>query len=88
MRRKSPATVTIRTDANGFIRCRVCGCTEIDACDPPCSWIEEDLCSGCAEAVHAMANWAEGARRPNLAGLLREFKRLQCAPLMARRGVS
>lgn len=30
--------------------CRVCGCTESNACDPPCSWVAQDLCSTC-EAV-------------------------------------
>ncbi|MDD3491929.1 MAG: hypothetical protein PHZ19_00335 [Candidatus Thermoplasmatota archaeon] len=31
--------------------CRVCGCTEDNACvtdDGPCYWVEEDLCSACA----------------------------------------
>lgn len=27
--------------------CRLCGCNDEHACDPPCSWIEEDRCSGC-----------------------------------------
>lgn len=27
--------------------CRVCGCTDEDACDPPCSWFSDDLCSAC-----------------------------------------
>jgi putative hydrolase of HD superfamily len=27
--------------------CRVCGCTETNACYPPCWWIEVDLCSAC-----------------------------------------
>jgi hypothetical protein len=30
--------------------CRVCGCTEDDAClvdGEPCSWVEPGLCSGC-----------------------------------------
>lgn len=33
--------------------CRVCGCTEHDACDPPCHWvdIDETLCSACADMV-------------------------------------
>jgi hypothetical protein len=34
-------------------RCRVCGCTDTNACvDPehgPCWWIEQDLCSHCGE---------------------------------------
>ena len=27
--------------------CRVCGCTQNNACDPPCSWAGPDLCSAC-----------------------------------------
>lgn len=27
--------------------CRVCGCTEFNACQPPCWWVEDDLCSAC-----------------------------------------
>jgi hypothetical protein len=30
-------------------RCRVCGCTNDNACPGGCSWIEPDLCSACAE---------------------------------------
>ena len=30
-------------------KCRVCGCTDHRACNPPCSWVEEDLCSGCVD---------------------------------------
>ncbi|WP_429864031.1 hypothetical protein ACJK2Y_00415 (plasmid) [Enterococcus faecalis] len=26
-------------------RCRVCGCTQFNACPGGCYWIEEDLCS-------------------------------------------
>jgi hypothetical protein len=29
--------------------CRVCGCTEDNACEGGCSWVEDDLCSACAE---------------------------------------
>jgi hypothetical protein len=28
--------------------CRVCGCTWDNACENGCSWVEADLCSGCA----------------------------------------
>jgi hypothetical protein len=28
-------------------RCRSCGCTDDDACLPPCWWVEDDLCSAC-----------------------------------------
>jgi len=35
-------------------RCRVCGCTDMNACwDPkvnhPCYWVEDDLCSACVD---------------------------------------
>lgn len=29
-------------------RCRVCGCTERNACPGGCHWVEWDLCSECA----------------------------------------
>lgn len=28
--------------------CRICGCTESDACSPACHWAKEFLCSACA----------------------------------------
>lgn len=28
--------------------CRVCGCTEDNACPGGCCWVEDDLCSACA----------------------------------------
>lgn len=27
--------------------CRVCGCTQHNACPERCHWVEEDLCSAC-----------------------------------------
>lgn len=27
--------------------CRRCGCSQLDACFPSCSWAEPDLCSAC-----------------------------------------
>ena len=27
--------------------CRVCGCTEDNACEGGCWWVEDDLCSAC-----------------------------------------
>lgn len=32
--------------------CRVCGCTEDNACPGGCSWVEENLCSRCAGSDH------------------------------------
>ncbi len=29
-------------------RCRVCGCTDNNACPGGCYWVEDDLCSKCA----------------------------------------
>ena len=29
--------------------CRICGCTEDNACEGGCSWVEVDLCSACAD---------------------------------------
>lgn len=33
--------------------CRVCGCTDDDACEGGCSWVAEDLCSACAKPALA-----------------------------------
>jgi len=27
--------------------CTGCGCSEFDPCDPPCSWAQPTLCTGC-----------------------------------------
>lgn len=32
-------------------RCRVCGCTYYTPCEGGCYWVEEDLCSKCAEII-------------------------------------
>lgn len=28
--------------------CRICGCTDLNACPGGCSWVGKDLCSSCA----------------------------------------
>ena len=33
--------------------CRVCGCTQNNACLGGCWWVDVDLCSSCAEAAFA-----------------------------------
>lgn len=35
--------------------CRDCGCTDERACDPPCAWLEEDLCTACGPDVSQAA---------------------------------
>ena len=62
----------MKRDRDGLIRCRVCGCTELEACDPPCAWFDADLCTSCALVVEALASWMEGAHRPSWAALVRE----------------
>lgn len=32
--------------------CRVCGCSQNDACDVGCGWAAEDLCTACVEGGH------------------------------------
>lgn len=34
--------------------CRVCGCTWGNACEGGCYWVEEDLCSSCAEKMNGL----------------------------------
>jgi hypothetical protein len=68
-----------KRDRDGLIRCRVCWCTERDACNPPCSWFEPDLCSGCALIAEALESWREMALRPSMAALLREARRRRIA---------
>jgi hypothetical protein len=31
--------------------CRECGCSNLSACEGGCWWVEDDLCSSCAEAA-------------------------------------
>lgn len=30
--------------------CRICGCTQYNACEGGCWWVSEDLCSQCVDA--------------------------------------
>lgn len=41
-------------------RCRQCGCTDADACDDGCWWVEQDLCSSCAPAKAAAQRQGAG----------------------------
>jgi len=67
----------IKVDRDGLVKCRVCSCTEIRPCFPPCAWVEVDLCDGCGQVLKAMVEWAEGAHRPSVLALIREFNRLR-----------
>lgn len=35
-------------------KCRVCGCTDEQACPNGCHWVEVNLCSACAPAAHSI----------------------------------
>jgi len=61
-------------DKDGMMKCRVCGCTEVRACQPPCSWAGPFICSNCHNAVSALRQWKEGANRANMTALLRELE--------------
>ena len=72
-----PRVAVLRQDRDGLVRCRVCGCTEREPCNPPCSWAprdEVDLCSNCAEAVSHLIDWVYTAHRASWAALKREVK--------------
>jgi hypothetical protein len=59
--------------------CRVCGCTDTDACPGGCAWVELDppLCSTCATTVTAvieeMGDWVTLAHTPNVDRLSAEI---------------
>jgi hypothetical protein len=63
-----------KRDKNGLTRCRVCGCTYIEPCNPPCSWVDNDLCSTCHATVDMMVGWLDAAHRPSMVALKREVK--------------
>lgn len=37
-------------------RCRECGCTDNNACEGGCYWVEDDLCSSCADKMRQIDN--------------------------------
>jgi hypothetical protein len=77
------AHLHVATDRRGFVKCRVCGCTEDRACDPPCSWVdgEADLCTTCGETLLQMRAWFEDCWKPSWRNLMKEAKRLVDEPI-------
>lgn len=61
----APATLTTLRSCDGY--CRVCGCSQVNACvtdTGACHWVEPDLCSACVGAAAALptpAAWASPA---------------------------
>jgi len=72
----------------GLVKCRVCKCTEMRACFPPCSWEpgEPDLCSSCADLIRAVRYWLTGAHRPSFAALRREACKPTAPGRLGRKG--
>jgi hypothetical protein len=65
-------------------RCRVCRCTEVEPCNPPCAWEpgEPDLCTTCAEVIRIVRQWREEeAVQPSFAALQREVLKPRAAVL-------
>lgn len=56
--------------------CRVCGCTQNNACviaGVPCHWVEPNLCSACAPGINSMADMLF-TTRTDLTGPLDEIR--------------
>ena len=66
----------LQTNTYGQVKCRVCGCTDRHSCNPPCHWVEENLCSTCLEAAQALLDWRESAVKPDRNALWMELNRL------------
>ena len=58
------------------LKCRVCGCTDTEPCNPPCAWEpgEGDLCTTCGSVIDTLHEWKESALHPSIPALVREFK--------------
>lgn len=53
----------LRPEPDGIKQCRVCGCTDENACMirddggfKPCYWVEDDLCSACVGRTNTGGN--------------------------------
>lgn len=62
--------------------CRFCECTDDEACNPPCSWAAENVCSTCQEALEALETWLESCVKPHLFLLIREAAKMANDPLV------
>lgn len=51
MSKKSDVAIEKKTEqkGNAIRKCRVCGCTDNNACEGGCHWVEQDLCSNCVD---------------------------------------
>lgn len=42
--------------------CRICGCTDADACEGGCHWVTHDLCSACVPRLIRVLDTARAYR--------------------------
>ena len=73
-------------------KCRICGCTDERACAVGCSWIQEDLCSVCADVERAIVDLflprsREAIEKAVLAELADLVEEGDCDPRRIRRAL-
>jgi len=58
--------------------CRVCHCTQDDACLGGCAWFDADLCTSCAEMIELLRDYMHtaGPHTRSLASALAAVARL------------
>jgi len=65
---------TLGTDPEPEQTCRVCGCTHYHPCEGGCYWVEDDLCSACAETTEDLIEFGPcchcGATGPTVRNLI------------------
>ena len=64
-----PEAVKPAKKKTGKAKCRVCGCTNLNACidkktGQPCHWVEPDLCSACADGAVQAEKEKRAAEKP------------------------
>lgn len=67
--------------SSAIVTCRVCGCSEHDACvdvaGNTCAWVgRQALCTVCRDAAVAIANWIAAAHEANFRPLMVEVGRI------------
>ncbi len=76
MKQRTKADWSQTAGTRGPARCRLCGCSDREPCLEGCSWVEGDLCSTCAVAIEALADYLRVAHRARPRKLIGEAYRL------------
>lgn len=76
-----PGSRTLRMAANAVRVCRVCHCTDDDACLGGCAWFDVDLCTTCAEMIQFVGDYMHtaGPHTRNLTTAIAAVARLAAA---------